>query len=181
MIDGQEPKNGDFASYVENLTRAPSGHAPGAEPPGSRAPQPRSKAAHSPGAGPPGAETPAQQARAEVARALAALRAKKGRQDAPAAPGSLWGRSAGTAAGGTGLQGALDDAMQTGDTTRVAQQLRTFVSRVLGRIAMLAFFAGVVIVGLSIADDSLEIASPGAGVVLMIVGAVLHRAAAKLG
>lgn len=176
MIDGQEPKNGDFASYVENLTRAPSGQGPGTQPLGAH-PQ----GSHPPGAGTSGNANAAQQARAEVTRALAALRSKKARQDAPGTPGSLWGRSAGTAAGGASIQGALDEAMKTGDTTRVAQQLRGFVSRVLGRIAMLAFFAGVVIVGLSIVDDSLEFASPGAGVVLMLVGAVLHRAAAKLG
>ena len=76
MIDTQEPKNGDFARYVENLSKLPPGQGQiiGPRAPGSQS------------------DEDAQPRREQLKALRKALEERK-QQAADAAPGSLFGRS----------------------------------------------------------------------------------------
>ena len=124
MIDTQEPKNGDFARYVENLSRLPPGQGQviGPRAPGSQSDEDA-------------------QPRREQVKALRKALEQRRQQALANAPDSLFGRAAG-APGAT-----RPPSEPAGAGLSALGKLASVVSTVLVLI-------GVVLVGLSLMDEA---------------------------
>lgn len=151
MIDSREPKNGDFASYVEGL----SGHPPGEVPSGMRA----RKIGRDPMAR-------ARPLRGPLAESLRA-RANSARSRTEASEH----QAAGAQPPGAGDPRA-GDAARPLDAPGADAPMRT--------AARIATVAGIVLFGLSLLDDPPYFADPAAGILLLVAGAILRRIARKL-
>jgi len=123
MLDTQEPKNGDFARYVENLSRLPPGQG---QVIGPRAPGSQSDEDARP--------------RREQLKALRKALEERAQQAATAAPDSLFGRAAGARPAVNALPA------QAGAALSGLGRLASGVSTVL-------VVLGVVLIGLSLMDD----------------------------
>lgn len=123
MIDTQEPKNGDFARYVENLSRLPPGQG---QVIGPRAPGSQS-------------DEDAQPRREQLKALRKALEERK-QQALANAPDSLFGRAAG-ASGATKAVPVQAGAALSG------------LGKLAGGVSTLLVLVGVVLIGLSLMDD----------------------------
>ena len=127
MIDTQEPKNGDFARYVENLSRLPPGQG---QVIGPRAPGSQS-------------DEDAQPWREQLKALRKALEERK-QQALAGAPDSLFGRAA-SGSGGAGKGGA--------ERAEIASNARIALGKLAGGISTLLVLTGVVLIGLTLMDD----------------------------
>ncbi len=153
MIETHEPKNGDFAAYVENLSRMPAGAsvggiglAPGEQSSGESAASRR------------------QQVKA-LREALKARQQQAAKADAGASPDSLFGRAPphGTAATTAEAAGQMPPALGA---------LAGGLARLIGRVASVMVFAGVVLIGLSLIDDAPFRPDLGFAIQVLVMGLV---------
>jgi len=160
MLDAREPKNGDFASYVENLAPLPGQNDKPATAPSAAAPAP----------------TRARRARGEPAAPA----------QAPGA-GAAWGHQAKD--GPHGAAGRVEEIFQKLQSAankaeppspEVIASARRMLSTLLGRIATGAGIVGVVLIGASLLEEPLPFADPSVGVFLLILAAVAGRIARKV-
>lgn len=159
MIDAREPKDGDYASYVESLVNAP------ASPPPSRAARPGARGRHAARTA-PGTQT--EDARPGQSSRRAAL---------PGAP----------AAGSPGTGGA-DGSQPDPSVEAGLQQLRQAfpgatvesVGQLLQRAAGFATIAGGALILLSFSDAPPFFASPALGMLLIVAGFGMRGLARKL-
>ena len=159
MLDAREPKNGDFASYVENLAPLPGQH-----------------------------DTPAK-APSAAAAAPARRRPARGEPAAAQAPGAgaAWGHQAkdglhGAAERVEEIFQKLQSSAHKGEqpSAEVIASARRMLATLLGRIATGAGIVGVVLIGASLVDETLPFADPSVGVFLLILAAVTGRIARKV-
>jgi hypothetical protein len=153
MIDAREPKNGDFVSYVENLSKMPVGqslpHAPddafghGSGGGSAKAPGP------APGAG-------AQRGH-EASPILNAESAKRAIQE---------------------LLKARSERL--GTSGPAGHEFSHQVGRVLSRVAAIATLAGIALIAMSFSDSPPFFADPVLGIGLVVMGAVANRLSRKL-
>lgn len=157
MIDTREPKNGDFATYVENLTRV--------RPVDTVGPVQRVDAVAAPGSVPTRRE--ARERAAQAAR-VASAAIGSGLSNLP----NLWGRSATKPGAATG---------QSPHASPPAATLKpnALISRLLARVAAFLFVGGLAMFVLSSAD--VPFASPELGLALIVLGVVAFNLARKLG
>ena len=169
MIDPQEPKGGDFASYVENLVNAPSRggapqHSPGAVPTAGERRAARRAAGQQRSAGDGASTSPHHAAMPEVLGKVPASRG--GAETRQAMEGLFRGaRTPGTGESLTPAQfaGAADS-----------------VGRVVGRVGSLMLLAGIVAVGLWIAGIGIFDEFPGGALPLLLFGTALRALSGKL-
>ena len=146
MINSQEPKDGDFARYVENLSNlAPGqGQVIGPRAPGSQS------------------DIDAQPRREQLKALRKAIDDRK-QQALARGPGSLFGRSAGSTA-------ADHTAAVPPELSSALAGLGRFVTR----LASLAVVAGVVLIGLSFIDELPFQLDPTTGLQVLAVGIVMR-------
>jgi hypothetical protein len=153
MIDAREPKNGDFVSYVENLSKMPVGQTltsaaddafgHGAGRGGAKAQGSAGPAASGPGHG--ASPMPnAENAKRAIQEMLKARRERLG--------------TAGPA----------------------GQEFSHQVAKVLSRVAAIATLAGIALVAMSFTDEPPFFADPVLGIGLVVMGAVANRLSRKL-
>ena len=123
MIDTQEPKNGDFARYVENLSRLPPGQG---QVIGPRAPGSQS-------------DEDAQPRREQMKALRKALEERKQQALANQAD-SLFGRAAGAAAAAKAVPAQAGAALSG-------------LGKLASGVSTLLVLLGVVLIGLSLMDD----------------------------
>ena len=123
MIDTQEPKNGDFARYVENLSRLPPGQG---QVIGPRAPGSQS-------------DEDAQPRREQMKALRKALEERK-QQALANQPDSLFGRAAGAAAAAKAVPAQAGAALSG-------------LGKLASGVSTLLVLLGVVLIGLSLMDD----------------------------
>ena len=168
MIDPQEPKNGDFATYVENLVQAPRGNVLPSAPPGAVPSSADRKSARRAQHKPPavGASPGASDLRAQMPDVLRKVLESRGGKETREAMEGLF-RTARTP--GTG-------------TTAPAELIGVAggAGRVMGRIGSLLVLGGVALVGLWIADTGLFDVFPDQAVPMVFVGMILRIIGAKL-
>lgn len=194
MIDSREPKDGDYASYVESLVNAPKaqqlpeapstgwGHGGDAAAPGSL---PGVLPGEAPGAVP--GRFPRQAARPDAA----ANRPDAGatRPDASRLDGGATRRDAGAGrqhagatrpdAGGSPLD-AESLEMRLERLRRTLPVASAGLPRLFRRIAGFASFAGIALIVLSFAGNPPFFAHPVPGILLIAAGAFLRGLARKL-
>lgn len=164
MIDAREPKNGDYASYVESLVNSPDSRPP--------------TRATAPGARGRRAARAAAGARAGDAKTGDARPAQPPRRAAlPGAPaaGSLWGNSANGPLPDPSVEAGLQQLRQAfpGATMESVGQL-------LQRAASFATIAGGALILLSFSDDPPFFASPALGMLLIVAGFGMRGLARRL-
>jgi hypothetical protein len=159
MIDAREPKDGDYASYVESMVNAPKAQKLPAEPPADAW----------------GRQAGGQPPRADQGPAATRSGAGSAQQRLPRtpAPGAQHGEARRHVhetleARLEQLRLALPDASAGG----LAQLLR--------RAATFASVIGIALVVLSFSNDPPFFANPGFGMLLVVLGAVLRRVAKNL-
>ncbi|HQN12905.1 MAG TPA: hypothetical protein PLP74_12365 [Quisquiliibacterium sp.] len=175
MIDPQEPRNGDFAAYVESLVKAPKGSAlppgaPGAVPThAERKSARRAEQARRAGAGVPGAPTAGTvtDARAQVPEVLRKVLESRGGKETREAMEGLF-RTAQTP--GTGASAPPAELAGAAGV----------IGRGLTRVGSLTALFAVALFGVWIADLGIFHAFPDAAVPLLIVGMILRVLGAKL-
>ena len=123
MIDTQEPKNGNFARYVENLSRLPPGQG---QVIGPRAPGSQS-------------DEDAQPRREQMKALRKALEERK-QQALANQPDSLFGRAAGAAAAAKAVPAQAGAALSG-------------LGKLASGVSTLLVLLGVVLIGLSLMDD----------------------------
>ena len=123
MLDTQEPKNGDFARYVENLSRLPPGQG---QVIGPRAPGSQS-------------DEDAQPRREQMKALRKALEERK-QQALANQPDSLFGRAAGAAAAAKAVPAQAGAALSG-------------LGKLASGVSTLLVLLGVVLIGLSLMDD----------------------------
>lgn len=182
MLDAREPKNGDFATYVENLTR----HPPTQHPMGGEAP--KHSAGHhggpAPGAAAPGGEKlksalrawshgraktpdphpPAQQAAAQAATQPTAQAVAQASRSAPA--------PANPPAASQRVEGA--DPM-AGVPPEAVASARASLAKLLERASAIATFVGIAMIATSFADDPPFFSDPLVGVALLFFAGIANR------
>lgn len=155
MIETHEPKNGDFAAYVENLSRMPAGATIGG-----------------------GGLAPGEQESTEAAsrrRQVKALRDKllarqqksaadSGAGQAESVPPGLFGRS--------GAAGTAGNAAPGRATPAEAGAAAAGFARLVGRIGSTLVLAGVVLIGLGLMDDPPWQPDFGFAVQVLVMGLV---------
>ena len=157
MIDTREPKNGDFATYVENLTRV--------RPVDTVGPVQRLDAVAAPGSVPTRRET--RERAAQAARNTAAA-IGSGISNLP----NLWGRSA-------AAPGAASGPSHHAPPPAATLKPNATISRLLARAAAFAFVGGLAMFVLSSAD--VPFASPELGLALIVLGVIAFNMARKFG
>jgi hypothetical protein len=187
MIDSREPKDGDYASYVESLVSAPKAQQIPETPPTGWG--------HGGGAGAPGAAPgalpgdPAGAVPGGFPRQAAGPHAGATRPDATRLDGGATRREAGGArptAGATrpdASAGPLDGEsleMRLERLRRALPVASAGLPHLLRRIAGFATFAGIALIALSFSEDPPFFAHPFGGILLITAGAFLRRLARKL-
>ena len=150
MIDAREPKNGDYASYLEGLV----GKAPGAVPAGRpllRGP------GRDPGARRRGGAAGSPDAAVRPSGADSRRAAAEGAQAAIGAANGAGGRQAGIERGPAGMGRPMP------------------VTGALRQAALFSTMAGIALIGLSLLDDPPFFADAGLGILLVAVGAFINR------
>ena len=161
MIDSNEPKNGDFVTYVEKLVRLP----PGARLPAQGA-SPGEVTSDRPNRG-----RLAQMIRTSVARAgdaggraQSATAAQSARTAEGTSAASAWGHGGGRPAA---------------YVEQAAREVVRTVARVLGRVATVMLVVGIGLVAIAFADDPPFRVDPMVGVILAVAGGLIKRLAGK--
>jgi len=181
MIDAREPKNGDFATYVESLVRLPTEqklHAPAPGAVQTRRESRASAAAHGSGAPHTAWGRHAADPAAALEKLPEALRRVLGARTgtSPAAQG---GAGPGTQGGaGPTTQGGAGPTTQGG--AGLPDEMAKPFARALSRIAGIAVIAGLSILAMSFGQDPPFFADPVLGIGLIVGGALAHRASGKI-
>ncbi len=146
MINSQEPKDGDFARYIENLSKLAPGQS---QVIGPRAPGSQS-------------DIDAQPRREQLKALRKAIEDRK-QQVLASAQDSLFGRSAGSTA-----------AHHSAAVPPELSSTFTGLGNLTARLASLAVVAGVVLIGLSFLDELPFQIDPTTGLQVLAVGIVMR-------
>ncbi len=189
MIDWNEPKDGDFVTYVENLVKLPEGMR---------------VASNDASPGEVGRGRPMRQRLIDRVKPVSEqLQAGASGTDAVTARklaesagngAQAWGRSVesifGNAERGPQRADAGDDAHGFGRSTAGAaarreatldtEQVARFLAKWIGRVGNFMILVGIALVAVSFAERPFFNVDPGTGMVATVVGAVLRRLAGKV-
>jgi hypothetical protein len=189
VIDWNEPKDGDFVTYVEKLVKLPAGMrvasnegSPGevgrGRPMRQRLVDRVKPVSQQPQAGASGTE-------AVTARKLA---------ESAGGAAQAWGRSVDSLFGNAEREPQRADAGDDADvlgrsTARAAarreaaldtEQVARFLAKWIGRVGNFMILVGIALVAVSFAERPFFDVDPGIGMVATVVGAVLRRLAGKV-
>ena len=182
MIDSNEPKNGDYVTYVENLVRLPEGMRIASD-------------ERSPGeVGRGGAFRDRLTGVQNGQSAPSGTQAMKSSRLAELAGGSAqaWGRSVGSVFGhpARGSEDAGHDAFGRGRSSQRAvskgsptldiEQAARTLAKVVGRVGGVMVLAGLALLAMTFADAPLFDVDPGVGIALAVTGAVLRKVAGRV-